>query len=278
MSGDQTYEVYALRYARQLERSAQANLLAFDIHDGPMPIDYFVWLIKGHGHTILVDTGFDRIEAQSRQREILIEPAEALGKFGVAPDSIDHVVLTHLHYDHAGTTHHFPNAVFHLQDREMAYATGRNMLHAQQRHAFSIGHVTQVVGHVYKERVRFHDGDAELAPGVSLHLIGGHTAGLQSVRVRTRRGMVVLASDAAHFYANIRRRIPFPIVLDVGDMFEGWRKLEALADSPDHIVPGHDPLVRELYPALPIDGVEVYALHEAPSRAIDAQTLVRKKS
>jgi glyoxylase-like metal-dependent hydrolase (beta-lactamase superfamily II) len=272
MAGDAVYEIFAFRYARQTERSAQANLLSFDIHDGPMPIDYFVWLIVGNGRKFLVDTGFDRDEARSRRREVLIEPAEALRKFGVTPEQIDHVVLTHLHYDHAGTTHHFPNATFHLQDREMAYATGRNMLHAHQRHAFSVGHVAQVLGHVYKERVEFHDGDAELAPGVSLHLIGGHTAGLQSVRVRTKRGNVVLASDAAHFYANIRRRIPFPIVLDIGAMNAGWHRLEALADSPDHIIPGHDPLVRELYPAL--DGHDAYALHEPPSRSLANAELI----
>ncbi|MEO8559607.1 MAG: N-acyl homoserine lactonase family protein [Rhodospirillales bacterium] len=273
MPDEASYEIYAFRYAHQRERSARANLLAFDVHDGPMPIDYFFWLISGHGHNILVDTGFDAHEAKARHRQLIIEPAEALRRYGLAPEAIDHVVLTHLHYDHAGTTHHFPNALFHLQDREMAYATGRNMLHAQQRHAFNVDHVAQVVGHVYKERVRFHDGDAQLADGVSLHLIGGHTAGLQSVRVRTKRGWVVLASDAAHFYANIRRRIPFPIVLDVGDMLEGWHKLEALASSPDHVVPGHDPLVRELYPALPIEGLEVYALHEPPNRALTRDEL-----
>jgi glyoxylase-like metal-dependent hydrolase (beta-lactamase superfamily II) len=273
MTGESIYEVYAIRYARQLQRKRSANLLAFDIHDGPMPIDFFVWLIKGADRTILVDTGFDSAEAKSRGRELLIEPAEALRRFGVDAQSIDHVVLTHLHYDHAGTTHHFPNALFHLQDREMAYATGRNMLHANQRHAFSVGHVTQVVGHVYQERVRFHDGDAQLADGISLHLIGGHTAGLQSVRVRTARGWVVLASDAAHFYANIRRRIPFPIVLDVGAMFEGWQVLEALASSPDHVVPGHDPLVREIYPAVAIEGLEAYALHQPPNRSLVREEL-----
>jgi glyoxylase-like metal-dependent hydrolase (beta-lactamase superfamily II) len=102
---------------------------------------------------------------------------------------------------------------------------------------------------VYAGRVRFHDGDAEIAPGVSLHLIGGHTMGLQVVQVATRRGWVVLASDASHFYANMEQVRPFPIVYSVGDMVEGYRKLRALADSPAHIVPGHDPMVMQRYPA-----------------------------
>jgi glyoxylase-like metal-dependent hydrolase (beta-lactamase superfamily II) len=97
--------------------------------------------------------------------------------------------------------------------------------------------------------VRFHDGDAELFPGVSLHLIGVHTMGLQVVRVATRRGWVVLASDASHFYANMEQARPFPIVWSVADMVDGYAKLRSLAESPAHIIPGHDPLVMQRYPA-----------------------------
>ena len=100
-------------------------------------------------------------------------------------------------------------------------------------------------------RVRFHDGSAAIAPGVTLHLIGGHTDGLQVVRVPTERGWVVLASDTSHLWANIRERNPFPIVADVTPMLEGYRLVESLADGPDHIIPGHDPLVRTRFPALP---------------------------
>jgi glyoxylase-like metal-dependent hydrolase (beta-lactamase superfamily II) len=79
--------------------------------------------------------------------------------------------------------------------------------------------------------------------------VGGHSDGLQFVRVHTRRGWVVLASDAIHFYANVETGNPFPIVFNVGDMMEGWARCRRLADSKDHVVPGHDPLVRARYPA-----------------------------
>lgn len=102
---------------------------------------------------------------------------------------------------------------------------------------------------VYAGRVRFHDGDAELAPGVSLHLVGGHTMGLQVVRVAARRGWAVLASDAAHFCANMDEIRPFPIVYSVADMVEGYGRLRALADSREHIIPGHDPQALERYAA-----------------------------
>ena len=131
----------------------------------------------------------------------------------------------------------------------MQFATGRYMRHEPMRHAFDVEDVVGMVRNVYAGRVRFHAGDAQLFAGISVHLIGGHTMGLQVVRVATRRGHLVLASDASHYYANMGEGRPFPIVYNVGDMMEGWRKIGALADSPAHIVPGHDPLVLERYPA-----------------------------
>ena len=73
--------------------------------------------------------------------------------------------------------------------------------------------------------------------------------GLQVVRVRTRRGWVVLASDATHYYANMDQGRPYPILYNVGEMLEGFNTLRRLADSPGHIIPGHDPLVMVRYPA-----------------------------
>jgi glyoxylase-like metal-dependent hydrolase (beta-lactamase superfamily II) len=115
--------------------------------------------------------------------------------------------------------------------------------------AYEVEDVVGMVRRAYAGRVRFHDGDAEIAPGISLHLIGGHTMGLQVVRVATRRGWVVIASDASHFYANMEEVRPFPIVYSVADMVEGYDRLRELAESPAHIIPGHDPLVLERYPA-----------------------------
>ncbi len=101
---------------------------------------------------------------------------------------------------------------------------------------------------MFDDRVVFHAGDEELAPGLSLHLIGGHTKGLQAVRVWTRRGWLVLASDAAHLYANMNEGRPFPIVHDVAAMLEGHRTLKRLASHEDLVIPGHDPLVLDRFP------------------------------
>ncbi|MDA8108746.1 MAG: N-acyl homoserine lactonase family protein [Betaproteobacteria bacterium] len=242
------YEVYALKYAHH-ERSARDNFIGGDPHDAPMPLDYFVWLLRSAERTLVVDTGFSAAVAAKRGREHLRCPAEGLALLGVDAREVRDVVITHLHYDHVGNFELFPAATFHLQDLEMRYATGRHMAHEIFRGAFEVEDVVGMVRSVYAGRVRFHDGDAEIAPGVSLHLIGGHTMGLQVVRVATRRGRVVLASDASHFYANMEQERPFPIVYSLGDMVAGYRRLRELADSPAHIVPGHDPLVMARYPA-----------------------------
>ena len=242
------YEVFAVKYAHH-DRRARENFLGGDPHDAPMPLDYYVWLVRGHGREIVVDTGFSAEMARKRGRALLRCPTEGLALLGCDAARVRDVVVTHLHYDHAGNFDRFPEATLHVQDREVQYATGRYMCHDCFRGAFEVEDVVAMVRRVYAGRVRFHDGDAELAPGVSLHHIGGHTLGLQVVRVRTARGWVVLASDAAHFHANFLEARPFPIVLDVGRMVEGYARLRALADSDAHIVPGHDPLVLARYPA-----------------------------
>jgi glyoxylase-like metal-dependent hydrolase (beta-lactamase superfamily II) len=106
-----------------------------------------------------------------------------------------------------------------------------------------------MVRKVFEGRVIFHDGDDEIVPGVTVHRIGGHSRGLQAVRVRTRRGHVVLASDASHLYAHFETGRVFPVVDSISDVLEGYRTLHRLAESAAHIVPGHDPKVTQRYPA-----------------------------
>ena len=74
---------------------------------------------------------------------------------------------------------------------------------------------------------------------------------------------LVLASDAAHFFLNAQRGIPFPSILHADAMAEGFRTILSLADgSWEHVIPGHDPLVRALYPAQGDDSIR--ALHADP--------------
>ena len=134
------------------------------------------------------------------------------------------------------------------------------MCHDYLSHGYEVEQVVGMVRLVYGKRVQFYaKGAHELAPGVSLHHIGGHTAGLQSVRVKTRRGWVVLASDASHYYEHFQKDRCFTLAYNLGDLLRGYRTLYELAESPDHIIPGHDPLVLKYYPAVSpaLEGIAV---------------------
>ena len=245
---DDVHEIYAVRYAHH-DRQSPENYLFGDPHDVLQPLAYFVWAIVGPHGTFVVDTGFDESMAKKRGRHIVKPIAEGLKSIGIQADAVEDVIITHLHYDHCGNHDLFPRAKYHLQDREMAYGTGRCMCHAHQRIPFESDDVVAMVRKVFDGRVAFHDGDEQLAPGLTLHHIGGHSMGLQCVRVKTRRGHVVLAADATHLYAHVNEGRVFPITYSVAETLEGYATLKKLADSPDHIIPGHDPDVLKRYPA-----------------------------
>ncbi|MBV8843033.1 MAG: N-acyl homoserine lactonase family protein [Bryobacterales bacterium] len=241
------WQAYAIRYAWH-HRTARENFLTGDVHDGPMPIDYFIWAVISGERAFVIDTGFDEAMARKRGRNFVHCPGEGLRKIGIDPAAVQDVLITHMHYDHCGNHDLFPAARYHVQDREMRFSTGRYMTHPHMRFPFDEEDVIAMVRRLYRGRLVFHDGDEEIAPGLSLHRVGGHSMGLQMVRVRTRSGYVVLASDATHFYANIERGIPYPIVFNAGDVLAGYKRAYELAESPDHVIPGHDPLVLERYP------------------------------
>jgi glyoxylase-like metal-dependent hydrolase (beta-lactamase superfamily II) len=269
--GTAPFELFAIRYAHLSGRKAQDNYIGtVDLHDAESDLDYYVWVARRDKQVYVIDTGFGEAAARARGRELLMPVQEGLALIGVDAKEVGHVILTHLHYDHAGTLDRFPKARFHIQDAEPAYATGRCMCHPALRHPFDVEDIVSFVRKLYGGQVDFHRGDTELAPGLTLHLVGGHTAGLQAVRVWTRRGWVVIASDATHLYGNIEHQIPFPIVYNVGDMLEGHKLVRRLADSASHIIPGHDPQVMLRYPApTPAMAGKVVRLDVAPDNPAD---------
>ncbi len=257
------YEILALRYGIFDGRLQFQNYMMPDDHAAPDPLDFFVFVIRGDGRTIVMDTGFNPASGRRRGREMLCTPDQALRNAGIEAAHVKDVVLTHMHWDHAGGMEYFPNAQFHIQAEEMAYCTGPCMCQGFLRRPFDVEDVQSAVRALYADRLTVHQGDVDLAPGVSLHLIGGHSGGIQSIRVHTARGWVVLAGDAVHLWGNIRRRNPFPVVVDVARMLRGFDTLNALADGPDHVIPGHDPLILKRFP--PWNGnTEIVRLDLAP--------------
>ena len=255
-----SWQVFALRFAENLGRFRYQHFMGIeaDPHDAPHPLVFYLWAARrDDGRVVVVDTGFDRARGQARGHDFLLEPEQALARIGIDAAAVTDVVVSHFHWDYAGGGDKFPNARFHLQAAEMAYATGPCMCFPHFRRPFACEDVTLLVQHLYADRVVFHDGDAEILAGIRLKKFGGHSAGLMGVEVAAEGGRVVLASDAAHFYETIEGK-PFPIVHDMVAAQQGHAWLRAARDEGAVVVPGHDQQVMRDFPAVPgAEGIAV---------------------
>jgi glyoxylase-like metal-dependent hydrolase (beta-lactamase superfamily II) len=246
VSGAPPFAVHAVRFASRPGVRGQ-HFLGHDERAGePHPTAYYVWLATNADHVVLVDAGIDParpvpIDGITFHRS----PVEGLAELGIRPEQVDHVVLSHLHYDHTGTVAAFPAARYVVQRRELDYWTGPVAARIRREHWLVSG---EDVGHLTgpaRSRLDVVDGSAEVVPGLEVHHVGGHTAGMQVVRVRTAAGPVVLASDAAHFHENLTADHPPPILHSVPDVHAAFDRLVELAGGDGLVVPGHDPRVIE---------------------------------
>ncbi len=242
------YKIFAIRYATRDARRAD-HFVGGDPHDAPMPMDYFTWVVVGSDRAFLVDTGFTAEVAARRKREFLRCPIESLKLLGIDPDAVTDVVITHLHYDHVGNFHKLPNARFHLQEREMAFATGRHMRYPYFGHGFEVDDVVGMVRLNFKRRVELHDG--EVRTGARAHAAsGGRPYGGSSGRPRAHAARQRRARLG--FEPLLRKHPEQPPVRGGVECRRHDRFVSQgrrLAASPRHIVPGHDPLVMRRYPA-----------------------------
>ena len=253
MSQLPTYEISAVRYARQ-DRRDEAHMF-LDGQHGKMiqGLDIFTYALRdtATGKVWVIDTGMTAPKAirMGSNYDFLCRPNEALAKVGIEAAEVEDVILTHAHFDHVGTLEDYPKARFHIQDIEMIHVTGRDMSHPAFRKAYHPDDIKQLIDLVYAGRMTFHDGDVTLAPGLEFLLIGGHARGQAVLRMHTRRGWVILASDAVHVFDETDHERAFAVFYDLMAMLEGYRRLNRLAGSRDLLVPGHDARVTKAYPA-----------------------------
>jgi glyoxylase-like metal-dependent hydrolase (beta-lactamase superfamily II) len=246
------WEIYAIRYSR-LPRKRRENMIFCppERQDEDMPIDYSFWVLRNGLETWIVDTGYSPELAAHLGRTFICNPIETLREIGVAPEDVKNVILTHLHYDHAGNLDQFANARFVLHSAELPFAAGWYAKEPAFAFAYNKAHIMQAVELVYDRRVDFVDGDRVMAPGLELFHIPGHSPGHLSLRVHTARGKVLLAVDAAHFTDNLVERRPYPIYLDLHQTLSGYDRLRTLCPETDLLIGGHDSSVIERYPAVP---------------------------
>lgn len=249
------HEVYAVKFGQHTggKRADYFYGTAAEPLEKPTRLDYFVWLIKSPGQDVVVDAGFTAETAARRGREHWYTPSEALSRLDTDCAAVPYVILSHFHYDHVGDTEAFSGARFVVQAREMAFWTGRYAARHEFRRLVEREDIQRLVGYGLDGRLLFVDGEHEVVPGVRVHHVGGHTAGLQIVSVQTGRGTVVLATDASHLYGNIENDAPFGVITELPAMYDTFDRINGLAGSPDLVVPGHDPDVLTRFD--PVDGL-----------------------
>lgn len=236
------------------ERSTLTYMRNFGVK---MDIPCLVWVIEGgDAGPVIVDTGppepgwSTKYHFPMKPRAPHQEPAESLRRAGVDPAAVRTVVLTHLHWDHAFNNGLFPNAAFYVQKSELEYAIAPLPVHARGYEAVTIGMRPDYFTHT---KLTLLDGDAQIAPGISVVPTPGHSAGIQTVVVETGAGRYLLATDTIPLYENWESGNPaiphLPNTIHVGlvEYFESFKILERLGGI---VLPGHDPdvLTREVYP------------------------------
>jgi glyoxylase-like metal-dependent hydrolase (beta-lactamase superfamily II) len=240
-----TYRVTIVKYG---ERSTHKSDVYLNHHiygqdDDPIGMDYFFWVVQNAERTIVVDTGFSRHGGEVRNRTFGIDPARAYAVLGVDPDDAPDVVVTHAHYDHIGNLGIFPKSGLVIAQREYEFWTGPLATRKQFHWSVEDEEIAALVTADKEGRVRTYAGSLDLAPGVTLLEVGGHTPGLSVVMVDTDEGAVLLASDAMHYYEELEADMPFAFVADLPAMYTGFDTIAELISSGrvTHLVSGHDP-------------------------------------
>jgi glyoxylase-like metal-dependent hydrolase (beta-lactamase superfamily II) len=239
-----SYEVLAVRYGTLAARKSELyyRYETYGEPDGDASMAYYFWVLRGGGATILVDTGFDPAAAARRGRTCVVPPLEALGKLGIGSTDVSTIVVTHLHYDHTGNLHAFPDAQLIVPSRELEFWTGPHARRAQFAPHAEAGDIDYVTRAAAQGRVRVTEGTEEILDGVLAISVGGHSPGQQVTVVDTGDGAVVLASDAVHLYEELELDRPFAVMHDLERMYAAYDVVNELARSRRAVVvPGHDP-------------------------------------
>jgi glyoxylase-like metal-dependent hydrolase (beta-lactamase superfamily II) len=248
-SAKPTYEIYAIRYA-ELPDFPVAGLVKGADPSRKLDIAMAVWLVKGNGRNILVDSGFyrDQFFKQWKVKDFM-KPSDAVALAGVKPEEITDVIITHMHWDHADGMDLFPKAKIWIQKDEYTYYTGEAWQQRNTHGGVDRDDVLAIVKLNMEGRVGLVNGDSqEIIPGVICYTGGKHTWQSQFVSVETKDGKVILASDNMYMYENMEKHVPIAATLDADSNLRAQDRMKQIAASPKLVIPGHDPAMFERFP------------------------------
>ncbi len=253
------WRVFALNYGYS-DQFPKSVLLEGAPPSEKHDLSWMAWLIRGKNRTILVDSGFLNDTIAKKMKIRGFQPVHKLLEgTAVPPSAVTDVVITHLHWDHAGNIKPYPGATYWVQQHEIDWARGLVSDDTPRRRGIRLKDLQVVDELMKKDRVALIDGDKQIASGVFLRKGGSHTGGTQWVEVRTGRvtGTVVLASDNAYLYENLEKKIPIGLLLDREDNRRAIIKMLNTASRPGLVVPGHDPLVMKRHKVVAPHVVEI---------------------
>jgi glyoxylase-like metal-dependent hydrolase (beta-lactamase superfamily II) len=237
------YQVFAIRYAT-IPQFPVASLVQGAEKDRKLDIAMMVWLVRGGGHNVLVDSGFYRDDLVKRWKPAdYVRPDAAVARAGVKADEITDVIITHAHWDHADGADLFPKATIWIQKAEYDYYSSRAGKDGITKEDIDFFHRAKDAG-----RLRLVDGDREILPGISVYIGGRHTYASQYVGVTSAHGPVILASDNVYLYENLDKHVPIAQTLDAVSNLAAQDRMKSLAGDAGLIVPGHDPAVMTRFP------------------------------
>jgi len=157
-------------------------------------------LVRDGELTVLIETGIGSKLSEKSQAiyKNQVRLMKSFEEAGVSPDEIDIVINTHLHFDHCGwNTYYrdgkavptFPRARYYVQAGEVAHAHEQ---HERDRVSYMTDNYDPLV-----ESGQMHllEGDAEIAPGISVRVFPGHTRDLQIVVIRSGDAVICYPSD-----------------------------------------------------------------------------------
>ena len=243
------YEIYAIRYAT-IPGYPLSGLIAGADRTQKLDMAMMVWLVRGNGHNILVDSGFYRDQFLRQWRPTdFVKPSEAIARLNLKPEEITDVVITHMHWDHADGVDLFPKARVWIQKDELEYYAGSAWQSRRTHGGIDPEDVLAIVKLNTEGRVTLVNGDAqEIFPGITCYLGGKHTYASQFLGVNTAQGIVVLASDNMYLYENLEKHVPIAQTLDAASNLKAQDRMKQLAADPRWIIPGHDPAVMTRFP------------------------------